>query len=138
MKLMKLYKIARFGSEGEFLQNVAQVRGKMKKGGVLDFEGAARSVLQDWNAGKIPYYTEAPKQVESIFEEVGFLALQSGDDLVEGVGAVHALNVLITHSALKGMHEKCFSHGPRQTHPPLHLHTHYRPPFVVVTPANIH
>jgi len=69
MKLMKLYKIARFGSEQEFMQLVCQSRGKMKKGGVLDLEGGARSVLQDWFAGKIPYYTQPPEVQESSFEE---------------------------------------------------------------------
>lgn len=69
MKLMKLYKIARFGSETEFVQQVCQVRGKMKRGGVLDLEGGARSVLQDWFAGKIPYYTQPPAVQESSFEE---------------------------------------------------------------------
>jgi len=69
LKLMTLYKLPRFGSDQEFIQLVAQARGKMKKGGVLDIEMAARSVLSDWNQGKIPYYTEPPAVPESSFSE---------------------------------------------------------------------
>jgi nuclear GTP-binding protein len=31
------------------------------KGGVPDLIAAATSILRDWNAGKIPYYTKPPK-----------------------------------------------------------------------------
>ena len=69
MKLMTLYKTARFASDQEFLQLVAQTRGKMKKGGVLDLEMAARTVIQDWVQGKIPYCTKPPVVAESIHDE---------------------------------------------------------------------
>ena len=68
LKLMTLYKLPRFGSPEEFVQLVAKVRGKMKKGGVLDLELAARSVLRDWNEGKIPYCTKPPEVAASSFE----------------------------------------------------------------------
>ncbi|MBA0769745.1 hypothetical protein Gotri_018445 [Gossypium trilobum] len=38
----------------------ATVRGKLKKGGIVDVEAAARIILHDWNEGKIPYYTMPP------------------------------------------------------------------------------
>ncbi|MCI09788.1 guanine nucleotide-binding-like protein, partial [Trifolium medium] len=41
-------------------QIVATVRGKLKKGGIVDIDAAARIVLHDWNEGKIPYYTMPP------------------------------------------------------------------------------
>ena len=70
MKLMTLYKTARFGSDQEFLQLVAQSRGKIKKGGILDLEASARTVLTDWVQGKIPYCTKPPPVVaESIHDE---------------------------------------------------------------------
>ncbi|XP_044501080.1 guanine nucleotide-binding protein-like NSN1 [Mangifera indica] len=60
--LVTLYKVPSFDSVDDFLQKVATVRGKLKKGGVLDVEAAARIVLHDWNEGKIPYYTMPPSR----------------------------------------------------------------------------
>ncbi|KAG9439022.1 hypothetical protein H6P81_019187 [Aristolochia fimbriata] len=61
-KLMSLYKLPSFSSADEFLQKVATIRGKLKKGGIIDIEAAARIVLHDWNEGKIPYYTLPPSR----------------------------------------------------------------------------
>ncbi|OVA01589.1 GTP binding domain [Macleaya cordata] len=58
--LVSLYKLPSFDSVDDFLQKVATVRGKLKKGGAVDVESAARIVLHDWNEGKIPYYTMPP------------------------------------------------------------------------------
>mmetsp|Transcript_43760 Transcript_43760/g.70067 ORF Transcript_43760/g.70067 Transcript_43760/m.70067 type:complete len:115 (+) Transcript_43760:2-346(+) len=58
---MFLYKIALFETPTEFLVAVAQKRGKLGKGGIPDQQAAARLILQDWNAGKIPYYVLPPK-----------------------------------------------------------------------------
>jgi nuclear GTP-binding protein len=51
-KLTSIYKIDNFSNVDEFLMNVAMVRGKLKKGGVVDSQAAARIVLHDWNEGK--------------------------------------------------------------------------------------
>ncbi|CAA6673277.1 unnamed protein product [Spirodela intermedia] len=59
-RLMSLYKLPKFSSVDDFLQKVAGLRGKLKKGGILDTEAAARIVLHDWNEGKIHYYTLPP------------------------------------------------------------------------------
>ncbi|XP_027363054.1 guanine nucleotide-binding protein-like NSN1 [Abrus precatorius] len=58
--LVTLYKIPSFDTVDDFLQVVATVRGKLKKGGIVDIDAAARIVLHDWNEGKIPYYTMPP------------------------------------------------------------------------------
>uniref|UniRef100_A0A169WHA3 CP-type G domain-containing protein n=1 Tax=Daucus carota subsp. sativus TaxID=79200 RepID=A0A169WHA3_DAUCS len=58
--LVMLYRIPSFDSVDEFLQNVATARGKLKKGGIVDVDAAARIVLHDWNEGRIPYYTMPP------------------------------------------------------------------------------
>lgn len=50
-KLISIYKLPSFSSVEEFLQNVATVRGKLKKGGLVDVEAAARIILRDWNEG---------------------------------------------------------------------------------------
>ncbi|CDP03856.1 unnamed protein product [Coffea canephora] len=58
--LVMLYKVPSFDSVDDFLQKVATVRGKLKKGGIVDIDATARIVLHDWNEGKIPYYTMPP------------------------------------------------------------------------------
>lgn len=61
--LMMTYNIPAFpqGNTMVFLAMVAKVYGRVLKGGVPDKIGAARSVLKDWNSGKIPYYTVPPQ-----------------------------------------------------------------------------
>lgn len=49
--LVTLYKIPSFESVDDYLQKVATVRGKLKKGGIVDVDAAARIVLHDWNEG---------------------------------------------------------------------------------------
>ncbi|CAN0892200.1 Guanine nucleotide-binding protein-like NSN1 [Linum grandiflorum] len=58
--MVTLYKIPSFEGVDDFLQKLATVRGRLKKGGIVDVDAAARIVLHDWNAGKIPYYTLPP------------------------------------------------------------------------------
>ncbi|KAM7264766.1 hypothetical protein ACFE04_002449 [Oxalis oulophora] len=58
--LVTIYKVPDFTCVDDFLQKVALVRGKLKKGGIVDVDAAARIVLHDWNEGKIPYYTIPP------------------------------------------------------------------------------
>ncbi|KAL7084412.1 hypothetical protein ACP275_14G222000 [Erythranthe tilingii] len=60
--LVTLYKVPSFDSVDDFLQKVGTVRGKLKKGGIVDVDTAARIVLRDWNEGKIPYYTMPPQR----------------------------------------------------------------------------
>ena len=43
-----------------FLAIMSKQMGKVKKGGMPDKIGTARSILRDWNTGKIPYYTPPP------------------------------------------------------------------------------
>jgi len=57
---MAIYGVPRFSSTAEFLASVAARRGKLAKGGVPDRAGAARSVLSDWNGGKVPFYVLPP------------------------------------------------------------------------------
>ncbi|KAL2326615.1 hypothetical protein Fmac_025673 [Flemingia macrophylla] len=61
-RLEILYNIPSFkrGDVDDFLRTLATVRGKLKKGGIVDIEASARIVLHDWNHGKIPYYTMPP------------------------------------------------------------------------------
>ncbi|KAK4756556.1 hypothetical protein SAY87_006683 [Trapa incisa] len=68
--LITLYKLPSFDSVDDFLQKVATVRGKLKKGGIVDVEASARIVLHDWNKGKIPYYTMPPSRKSDEASEV--------------------------------------------------------------------
>ena len=52
-KLLSLYKMPSFTSVDDFLQKLATLRGKLKKGGIVDVEAAAKIVLHDWNEGII-------------------------------------------------------------------------------------
>ncbi|KAI3787139.1 hypothetical protein L1987_41378 [Smallanthus sonchifolius] len=58
--LTVIYKLPSFDSVDDFLFKVATLRGKLKKGGIVDISAAARIVLHDWNEGKIPFYTMPP------------------------------------------------------------------------------
>ncbi|XP_009612778.1 guanine nucleotide-binding protein-like NSN1 [Nicotiana tomentosiformis] len=68
--LVSIYKVPSFESVDDFLQKVATVRGKLKKGGIVDIDAAARIVLHGWNEGKIPYYTMPPSRNEGEHSEV--------------------------------------------------------------------
>jgi hypothetical protein len=57
----------------EFLAAVAGARGKLRKGGVPDMRAAARIVLQDWNDGRIPYYTLPPSRGNTEFQDAAIV-----------------------------------------------------------------
>jgi len=59
-KIMEKYLVPAFSSTLEFLQHLARRLGRLKKRGVPDTEAVARIVLQDWNCGKISYFTTPP------------------------------------------------------------------------------
>jgi len=65
-QLMTLYKVPAFSDVDGFLVHVATARGKLRKGGTIDALAAAKIVLQDWNDGRIPYYTMPPKRNSEI------------------------------------------------------------------------
>eukprot|EP00566_Odontella_aurita_P006124 CAMPEP_0113568308 /NCGR_PEP_ID=MMETSP0015_2-20120614/23778_1 /TAXON_ID=2838 /ORGANISM="Odontella" /LENGTH=564 /DNA_ID=CAMNT_0000470837 /DNA_START=61 /DNA_END=1755 /DNA_ORIENTATION=+ /assembly_acc=CAM_ASM_000160 len=60
--LVMTYEIPAFpsGDVMTFLALVARRSGRKLKGGIPDKVGAARTVLRDWNAGKIKFYTSPP------------------------------------------------------------------------------
>ncbi|EGR30853.1 hypothetical protein IMG5_122540 [Ichthyophthirius multifiliis] len=59
-EILLLYKIDDFKTTLEFLCKLAILRGKIKKGGAPNIDIVARMVIQDWNSGKIKYYTIPP------------------------------------------------------------------------------
>jgi nuclear GTP-binding protein len=64
--LLMTYNIPSFpqGDAMMFLAMVARTKGRVLKGGVPDKVSAARTVLRDWNSGKIPYFTVPPKATQ--------------------------------------------------------------------------
>ena len=63
--LMMTYAIPAFpkGDVMIFLALVAKRSGRVLKGGIPDKVSAARTVIRDWNSGKIPYYTMPPESM---------------------------------------------------------------------------
>lgn len=59
--LMLHYNIPDFNTCEEFLALLARKIGRLKKGGRPDINAAAKKVLNDWNVGKLRYYTEPPE-----------------------------------------------------------------------------
>lgn len=60
--LIQLYNIPAFKDRdvNAFLSLVAHSTGKLKKGGIPNTDMVARSILHDWNTGKIKYYCRLP------------------------------------------------------------------------------
>ncbi|SOV04999.1 related to NUG1 - Nuclear GTPase (involved in Ribosome biogenesis) [Ustilago sp. UG-2017a] len=60
--LSELYGLQWFqqGDAQDMLMRIAVQRGRMARGGKIDIEGTARSVLHDWNVGRIKYYSQPP------------------------------------------------------------------------------
>lgn len=56
-EIMDLYDMQEFSTPDEFFAMKAARMGKYRKGGVPDAVAAARSVLDDWNSGKIRFVT---------------------------------------------------------------------------------
>lgn len=61
--LMELYAIPKFNQDDplSFLALVARSMGKLKKGGIPNTEATAKTILHDWNNGKIKYYCNPPQ-----------------------------------------------------------------------------
>ncbi|KPJ01594.1 Guanine nucleotide-binding protein-like 3-like [Papilio xuthus] len=104
--LVDLYCVPPFNTPQEFFASLASRMGRYKKGGVPDQEAAARILLNDWNTGKVRYFTEPPEEDTNIHVDAKIVtteakefdinsfeameteaidALQSGKDDVEGI-----------------------------------------------------
>lgn len=60
--LMLHYTIPDFENVEQFLALLARKIGKLKKGARPDFNAAAKHILNDWNSGKLRYFTEPPER----------------------------------------------------------------------------
>lgn len=61
-QIMDMYNVPEYSTPDEFFALKAISMGKFKKGGIPDTLAAARSILNDWNSGKIRYYTVPPEE----------------------------------------------------------------------------
>ncbi|CAH1156217.1 unnamed protein product [Phaedon cochleariae] len=61
-QMMEMYDITEYDTPEEFYSKKAARTGRFKKGGVPDSVAAARGLLEDWNNGKIKYYTLPPEE----------------------------------------------------------------------------
>jgi len=69
-QVMLQYNVSDFNGTGEFLSLLARGIGKLKKGGIPDQLMAARLVLNDWNSGKIKYFTHPPENPNESVSEI--------------------------------------------------------------------
>lgn len=99
-QMMALYGIQRFENVTDFLTKIGRRSGKLKRGGVVDVDSAARLVIKDWNQGKIPFYTLPPQELQSKSQEMGDISLVScwapefDLDTVEKLEVEHVMNSL--------------------------------------------
>lgn len=61
-QMMEMYDIKEYNSFEEFYSLKAARTGRFKRGGVPDTVSAAKGLLDDWNIGKIKYYTLPPEE----------------------------------------------------------------------------
>lgn len=59
--LAEIYQIQDFSTAEELLYLVANRKGLLSKGGRVNSDATARSIIRDWNTGKISFYTEPPQ-----------------------------------------------------------------------------
>jgi len=61
-QIMEKYCVPNYSDTLEFLTLFAKRLGKLKKGGIPDSLASAKVLLQDWNNGKITFYTHPPER----------------------------------------------------------------------------
>lgn len=62
--LTRAYKIKDWDDENDFLTKLCKLTGKLLKGGEPDLGTAAKMVLNDWQRGRIPFFTPPPRHHE--------------------------------------------------------------------------
>jgi len=70
-QIMETYKLtSSWESTEQFLYLIGDKTKKYKKGGVVDFDKAARLIVKDWNDGKLKYCTDPPFMEGDNIEEM--------------------------------------------------------------------
>lgn len=69
--LVKTYGVGEWEDDMDFLGQLANITGKLNKGGEPDIHTVAKMILTDWIRGNIPFYSVPPQEVvEEPIEEV--------------------------------------------------------------------
>lgn len=92
--LVQIYKIPMFTDAAELLRAIATKRGKVRHGGVLDTEGAAKVLIMDWNSGRIPYYTVPPELDEGVHLGAQVVSSWSAEFNLDSVLALEKQSVM--------------------------------------------
>lgn len=84
LRMSNFYKLPQDDSRDfqRFIVQHALSSGRLMKSGIADVECAARSIVRDWNANKLPFYTEAPKAHASSLPGHGAGAADVGEAMV--------------------------------------------------------
>lgn len=95
--MMLHFRVPEYTDVDSFLSSLAMRMGRLKKGGIPDVNRAARVVLQDWNSGRITYYTHPP--------EIHTLPMHISAEIVKEMGEAFDLDALKSdeETALKGL-----------------------------------
>lgn len=59
-QMLETYQIEPFNSTVDFLAKICRKFGKLGKGGVPEMKQGAKLVIEDWNRGKLKYFTIPP------------------------------------------------------------------------------
>ena len=108
---------------------IAKRLGKLKRGGVPDLEATSKHILNDWNQGKIAYYTPVPTEKPHLLTEAQVVtefaprfnfndgAAEGEDSIVSESGNVGAnANVPVTSRKMEIEHSKTpRSHSDSET-----------------------
>lgn len=79
----RLYDISEYDTAEEFFVKKAARTGKFRRGGVPDSEGAARSLLNDWNTGKIKYCTQPPESNANVHISAAIVSSEAREFEIE-------------------------------------------------------
>eukprot|EP00796_Vickermania_ingenoplastis_P008424 gene8424-5904_t len=96
--LAAFYEIGHFPPDNtmEFIRLVGLRRGRLLKGGEVDEEETARMVLNDWNDGRIPYYTLPPTVNEFSLKSLADDSAMEGPEVMEYLSSGLTLDGLPT------------------------------------------
>lgn len=83
--IVRHYGVSSWESVEDFLSQLAAQKGKLLKGGEPDCNGVARSVINDWQRGKIPFFIAPPKSEGETLIENGEKSNISEDDDSDGL-----------------------------------------------------
>lgn len=77
MYFCQLYDVTEYNTPEEFFANKAVRMGKFRRRGVPDAEGAARSLINDWNTGKIKYCTQPPETESAVHVSASIVSTEA-------------------------------------------------------------